>query len=149
MAMRMVEFCWPQLAPSKPIGKENLASASALSPSEVRFFRCALFQPGKKHAGFAFGIDDIHFEFRAASLPWRIFPDHFVVFFTILALHHCPFGAQFPGLFLIVDIDDRDGVRRFADKDKLGFRAELLDIGFLLDDFQRRPAFRWRKSQGG
>ena len=68
---------------------------------------------------------------------------------TILALDHRPFCAQFPRLFLVFDINDRDGVRRLADKDELGFRAELLDIGFLFDDFQRRTAFPWRKGEGG
>ncbi len=134
-AMRMVGFLVPEPALSKPIGKENLTSDSAEAPAELRLFRCGLFQPGKKHAGLAFGVDDIHFEFWAAGLPCRIFPDHFVVFVTVLALDHGAFGAQFPGLFLVFDIDDRDGVRRFADKDELGFRAELVDIGFLFDDF--------------
>ena len=71
------------------------------------------------------------------------------MFVTVLALDHGPIGAQFPSLFLVFDIDDRDGVRRFADKDELGFRAELFDIGFLFDDFQRWTAFPWRKGEGG
>ena len=113
------------------------------------FFRYGLFQLGKKHAGFALGVDDIRFEFRPAGLSRRIFPDDFVVLVTILALDHRALGAHFPGLFLVFETNDRDGIRRLANKDELGFRAELLDIGFLVDDFQCRPAFPLRKGEGG
>ena len=68
---------------------------------------------------------------------------------TILALDHRPLGAQLLGVFLVFHINDRNGVRRLAHEDELGFRAELLDIGFLLDGFQRRPAFPWRECQSG
>lgn len=115
----------------------------------MRFFRYGLFQLGKKHAGFALGIDDIYFEFRSAGLPRGIFPNDFVVLFAVFALDHRALSAQFPGLFLVFEINDCDGIRRLADKDELGFRAELLDIGFLMDGFQRWPAFPCRKGEGG
>jgi hypothetical protein len=60
-----------------------------------------------------------------------------------------PLGAQLLGVFLVFHINDRNGVRRLAHEDELGLRAELLDIGFLLDGFQRRSAFPCWKGERG
>jgi len=104
----------------------------------------SLFDPGQKHAGLAFCIDDFHCAPGPRTFACRVSPSDLVFFAAVTALDHVAFGAQLRRLLFVFDVDECDRVRGLANQHQLGSGIEFFNLCLLVNAFERLACFECR-----
>lgn len=118
-----------------------------LRGGSLTWVRVLLADLRKKHARFAFFVDDYDLGLGTCTFSSGVHKRRLVLFFAHRAFDHLTFLAEFQSGLLILDVDDGHGVRDLADEGDFVAGLQAVEIAFI---HGRRcwPAFPCRKRKG-